>query len=291
MSKALKVLITSQKGGVGKSTVSANLAAYFAYISGKKTSLIDFDHQATSGKWVRKAYPIGIDCKTVDLPNAKGSGIALLKAKEALRKSNESSEVVITDLTWTDVLPPDFLFEFDLVLVPSSLSRVELDSTLEFVNRFSYVFNSRLKTPPKLVIVPSRVDNLDTYESIFSKSFNAGFFLSPPVMYSTSANEFFGTEFFVMTSKKEIRENFLEFGRSIEQLGEIEADLKSAKAGDMRQSSLTHKVSGSILDRFRAIRNSNPTAPVRAAANDSARLSTTNRLKSAIPSFLIMGGD
>ncbi len=291
MSKTLKVLITSQKGGVGKSTVSANLAAYFSYISGKKTTLIDFDHQATSGKWVRKAYPIGIDCKTVDLPNAKGSGIALLKAKEALRKANEASEVVITDLTWTDVLPPDFLFEFDLVLVPSSLSRVELDSTLEFVNRFSYVFNSLLKTPPKLVIVPSRVDNLDTYESIFSKSFNAGFFLSPPVMYSASANEFFGTEFFVMTSKTEIRENFMEFGRSIEQLGDIEADLKSAKAGDMRQSSLTHKVSGSILDRFRAIRNSNPTAPVRAAANDSARLSTTNRLKSAIPSFLMMGGD
>jgi len=291
MSKALKVLITSQKGGVGKSTVSANLAAYFSYISGKKTSLIDFDHQATSGKWVRKAYPIGIDCKTVDLPNAKGSGIALLKAKEALRKANEASEVVITDLTWTDVLPPDFLFEFDLVLVPSSLSRVELDSTLEFVNRFSFVFNSRLKTPPKLVIVPSRVDNLETYESIFSKSFNAGFFLSPPVMYSSSANEFFGTEFFVMTSKKEIRENFLEFGRSIEQLGEIEADLKAVKPRDARQSSLTHKVSGSILDRFRAVRNSNPTAPVRAAANDSARVSTANRLKSAIPSFLMMGGD
>ncbi len=289
MSKALKVLITSQKGGVGKSTVSANLAAYFSYISGKRTSLIDFDHQATSGKWVRKAYPIGIDCKTVDLPNAKGSGIALLKAKEALRKANESSEVVITDLTWTDVLPPDFLFEFDLVLVPSSLSRVELDSTLEFVNRFSYVFNSRLKTPPKLVIVPSRVDNLETYESIFSKSFNAGFFLSPPVMYSSSANEFFGTEFFVMTSKKEIRENFLEFGRSIEQLGEIEADLKLAKRGDARLSSLTHKVSGSILDRFRAVRNSNPTAPVRAAANDSTRVSATTRLKSAIPSFLMMG--
>ena len=220
MSKALKVLITSQKGGVGKSTVSANLAAYFSYISGKKTSLIDFDHQATSGKWVRKAYPIGIDCTTVDLPNSKGSGIALLKAKEALRKANEASEVVITDLTWTDVLPPDFLFEFDLVLVPSSLSRVELDSTLEFVNRFSFVFNSRLKTPPKLVIVPSRVDNLETYESIFSKSFNAGFFLSPPVMYSNSAGEFFGNEFFVMTSNQEIRENFLDFGRSIEQLGQ-----------------------------------------------------------------------
>ena len=99
MSKALKVLITSQKGGVGKSTVSANLAAYFSYISGKKTSLIDFDHQATSGKWVRKAYPIGIDCKTVDLPNSKGSGIALLKAKEALRKAGVGYHEVVAGHT------------------------------------------------------------------------------------------------------------------------------------------------------------------------------------------------
>ena len=287
MSNALKILITSQKGGVGKSTVSANLAAYFSYISGKKTALIDFDHQATAGKWVKKAYPIGIDCMTVDLPNAKGSGIALLKAKEALRKCVDTMEVVITDLTWTDVLPPDFLFEFDLVLVPSSLSRVELDSTLEFVNRFSFVFNSRLRNPPKLVIVPSRVDNLQTYESIFSKSFNAGFFLSPPVMYSTSANEFFGTEFFVMTTNKEIRENFIEFGRSIEQLGEIEADLKL----NTRQNPLTHKVSGSILDRFRAVRNSSENPSVRSAANESARIKPGGRIRAVIPSFLMMGRD
>lgn len=286
MSKALKILITSQKGGVGKSTVSANLAAYFCYISGKKTTLIDFDHQATAGKWVRKAYPIGIDCQTVDLPNAKGSGIALLKAKEALRKANEVREVVITDLTWNDVLPPDFMFEFDLVLVPSSLSRVELDSTLEFVNRFSFIFNSRLKKPPKLVIVPSRVDNLQTYESIFSKSFNAGFFLSPPVMYSASANEFFGTEFFVMTTKREIRENFLEFGRSIEQLGESEADLRQTT----KQAPLTHKVSGSILDRFRAVRNAEAAVPPRMAANDTER-PTPARVKSVIPAFLMMGRD
>lgn len=289
MSSTLKILITSQKGGVGKSTVSANLAAYFSYISGKKTSLIDFDHQATAGKWVKKAYPIGIDCNTVDLPNAKGSGIALLKAKEALRKAVEVSEVIITDLTWTDVLPPDFLFEFDLVLVPSSLSRVELDSTLEFINRFSFIFNSRMRNPPKLVIVPSRVDNLQTYEGIFSKSFNAGFFLSPPVMYSASANDFFGTEFFVMTTNEAIRENFIEFGRSIEQLGQIETDYRQ----NAKQVALTPKVSGSILDRFRAVRNSSQNPSVRTAANDSVKVNDApNRgIKAVIPSFLMMGRD
>jgi len=284
MSKALKILITSQKGGVGKSTVSANLAAYFSYISGKKTALIDFDHQATAGKWVKKAYPIGIDCQTVDLPNAKGSGIALLKAKEALRKANEIREVVITDLTWTDVLPPDFLFEFDLVLVPSSLSRVELDSTLEFVNRFSFVFNSRLRPPPKLVIVPCRVDNLQTYQSIFAKSFSASFFLSPPVMYSASANEFFGDQFFVMTSEREIRENFIEFGRSVEQLGDTEADLRQATP----RPPLVHKVSGSILDRFRALRHAGEEMPPKIVAKENTR---GMLLKSVIPSFLTLGRD
>jgi len=286
MRAPLKILITSQKGGVGKSTVSANLAAYFSYISGKKTAMLDFDHQATAGKWIRKAYPIGIECHTVDLPNAKGSGIALLKAKESLRRAKEGREVLVADLTWTDVLPPEFLFEFDLVLVPSSLSRVELDSTLEFVSRFSFIFNSQLRQPPKLVIVPSRVDNLQTYESIFSKSFDAGFYLSPPVMYSASANEFFGTEFFVMTSDQTIRENFIEFGRSVEQLGERESDLRRASP----KSPLAPKVTGSILDRFRASRHTAPDAPMRTAANESVH-TKPGLLKSFIPAFLMAARD
>ena len=285
MNSPLKILITSQKGGVGKSTLSANLAAYFAYIAGKKTSLIDFDHQATSGKWVKKAYPIGINCTTVDLPNSKGSGITLLKAKEALRKNVEDNSVVISDLTWTDVLPPEFLFEFDLILVPSSLSWVELDSTMEFINRFSFIFNSRMRKPPKLVLVPSRVDDLTTYEGIFTKSFTSSFFLSPPVMYSPSANEFFGSEFFVMTTNREIRENFLEFARSIEQLAEAEAK----QIQNQKQTTAHHKVNGSILDRFRAVRNSTEQekrlAPTTQHVAPSAIVSA-KRSKSVIPSFL-----
>ncbi len=288
MSPPLKILITSQKGGVGKSTISANLAAYFAHTSGKKTGLIDFDHQATAGKWIKKAYPVGISCQMIDLPNASGSGNALLKAKDALRKSMaNNSQVVIADLTWTDVLPPEFLFEFDLVLVPSSLSRVELDSTLEFVGRFSFIFNSRTRIAPKLVVVPSRVDNLATYESIFSKSFNAEFFLSPPVMYSAEANDFFGSEYFVMTTQDSIRDNFVEFGQAVEQLGQIE----TARVDKTARAPAHQNVSGSILDRFRAIRNASPSPVPRAAANDSKVISASDRIRSVIPSFLVKGRD
>ena len=280
----LKILITSQKGGVGKSTLSANLAAYFCHTRGKKTALIDFDHQATSGKWVKKAYPIGIHCNTADLPNYKGPGIVLLKAKEALRKGVENHQVVVADLTWTDVLSPEFLFEFDLVLVPTSLSIIELDSTLEFINRFSFIFKSRMRKPPKLVLVPSRVDDFETYESIFTRSFNTSFFLAPPVMYSESANNFFGSEFFVLTTNQEVRENFMTFARAIDELGESEMEDRQGP----RRSEFNPKLSGTVLDQFRAMRNSEePETLVEKNPESAVKQGVSKRLMSAIPTFLI----
>jgi cellulose biosynthesis protein BcsQ len=280
----LKILITSQKGGVGKSTLSANLAAYFCHTRGKKTALIDFDHQATSGKWVKKAYPIGIHCNTADLPNYKGPGIVLLKAKEALRKGVENHQVVVADLTWTDVLSPEFLFEFDLVLVPTSLSIIELDSTLEFINRFSFIFKSRMRQPPKLVLVPSRVDDFETYESIFTRSFNTSFFLAPPVMYSESANNFFGSEFFVLTTNQEVRENFMTFARAIDELGESEMEDRQGP----RRSEFNPKLSGTVLDQFRAMRNSEETDTlIEKNPESEAKQGVSKRLMSAIPTFLI----
>jgi hypothetical protein len=83
MRSPLKILITSRKGGVGKSSIAVNLAAYFARIAGKKTSLVDFDYQRTASQWVADAPKIGIDCRSFTIPNSKGAGNALLEAKEA----------------------------------------------------------------------------------------------------------------------------------------------------------------------------------------------------------------
>ena len=55
MSNAYKILVTSQKGGVGKSTLSVNLVAYLRQIGNKRTALVDLDHQATSSKWLKGA--------------------------------------------------------------------------------------------------------------------------------------------------------------------------------------------------------------------------------------------
>lgn len=60
MINSIKILVTNQKGGVGKSTIAANLAAYLGMQEGLKVSLIDFDKQASSSRWTKKAPDIGI---------------------------------------------------------------------------------------------------------------------------------------------------------------------------------------------------------------------------------------
>jgi cellulose biosynthesis protein BcsQ len=50
----LKILITNQKGGVGKGTLSANLAGYLAIEKQLSVALIDFDKQGTSSNFTNK---------------------------------------------------------------------------------------------------------------------------------------------------------------------------------------------------------------------------------------------
>ena len=282
MRSPLKILITSRKGGVGKSSIAVNLAAYFAHVAGKKTSLVDFDYQRTASQWVADAPKIGIDCRSFTLPNSKGAGNALLEAKEALRKTSESSQVIICDLAWADVLPPEFLFEFDLVLVPSAGSKIDLLSSLDFVSRFSYIFNSRMRNPPKLAIVPSRVTSLDNFKATYDAVFQEGFAISEPVMHMAQIDTLFGNDYFITSEKSESKDNFHQFCRSVEDLAETGVNPKL----NVKELTFQHKVSGSVLDRFRAIRNSSQTPLLREAVIED--LPAVAQIQVEIPSFLTM---
>ena len=80
----IKILVTNQKGGVGKSTISANLAAYLAMQEGFQVALIDFDKQASSSRWTKKAPDVGIRVSQVEI-NYQSAGMALLSARAGVR--------------------------------------------------------------------------------------------------------------------------------------------------------------------------------------------------------------
>jgi hypothetical protein len=103
-------------------------------------------------------------------------------------------------------------------------------------------------------------------------------------MYSESANNFFGSEFFVLTTNQEVRENFMTFARAIDELGESEMEDRQGP----RRSEFNPKLSGTVLDQFRAMRNSEePNTLVEKNPKSEVKQGVSKRLMSAIPTFLI----
>ena len=128
----IKILVTNQKGGVGKSTISANLAAYLAMQEGFQVALIDFDKQASSSRWTKKAPDVGIQVGQVEV-NYQNAGMALLSARAGVRKYSSGVQISICEFTWTPAMSEDFMSDFDIVLIPSSGAKFDMASTEIFI--------------------------------------------------------------------------------------------------------------------------------------------------------------
>lgn len=250
MSNAYKILVTSQKGGVGKSTLSVNLVAYLRQIGNKRTALVDLDHQATSSKWLKGASSNDEHSAAFKAERGVSLGLNSLNVAKAIRHAASLNDVVITDLTWNDFLPKEFFFDFDLLLIPCSLSSVELDSTMEFLNRISHILHSKFRNPPALVIVPSRIKDQEDYSRILKKAFSFEFYLAPPVAYNKEIQDYFCSNFLFESESKTIRENFINFAESVEDL--IRSSQYKNSQAALPQSA--HRDAGTVLDRFLLLR-------------------------------------
>ena len=209
-----KILVTSQKGGVGKSTVSANLAAYLR-AQGQTVTLIDFDTHGSSSTWLTRAPNVGVVVQHHILPLDQGGNRPILDARLHLRRAASSSEVVICDLTWTDSIAGELMFEYDLIIVPTSVSEIELAATAGFLSRHRWVFDSAIHTPPTLLVCPTRVQPEQLQSDVFSKQrFPVSFMLAPPVLEAQSAREMFERGY-LMDLQDDCGASFNEFGKAV----------------------------------------------------------------------------
>lgn len=229
MRDKIKVLITNQKGGVGKSTISANLAGYLAIAKGYKVSLVDFDKQGTSSNLISKNTHQNIQTYKAGLSYQQNSAYTMLEAKAALRRYGAHCDITIADLTWTFGLPYDFILEFDVIIVPSSNSRVEIASTeifiLEYIQRQSAKIKNKQQT---ILVAPSRVDRNQLNEIKFpGLEFLSNCFVCPPIYRISQINNEVLNDFWFRVDNGIISENMMEFCDFVNE--KIEQKIESRK--------------------------------------------------------------
>lgn len=248
---AVKVLITNQKGGVGKSTIAANLAAYLAIQSNNRVSFIDFDKQSSSSKWIRRAPDIGLTVNHANLAFENTGSLVLADAKRYLTKFSADSEISISDLTWTYAMSPEFMLEFDMILVPSATSKFEMASSeifiLEYIQKY---LNQIQQAGQQILVVPSRVDKKFQPEQTFLNLHSVeNCSLTPPIFTIPAIDDFVYEDFLCVSTNEDVAKNFSTFGEHVAQL--IFEKIQAKKSSQQNRTTIQKAANVSILDKYR----------------------------------------
>ncbi len=128
MATAMKrILVSSPKGGCGKTTVSRNLAAAAA-AEGLDTATIDFDPQGTLTRWWNR--------RDESLTPITHYQLSLRQAREALDTIQAHDVLVIDTPTAVEEYPEDIkalLLAADFVVIPTKATIDDIESTHEWM--------------------------------------------------------------------------------------------------------------------------------------------------------------
>lgn len=125
-SKAKKVLVMNQKGGVGKSTCAAALLSHLSHL-GYKTELIDFDRQCQCHDWAKNALP---GCSLSYPPSLRSfSNIAMTL------KVRRESDFIVIDLpsNFSQEEMVKYTYFTNAILLPMSPSPLDLHTSVPFI--------------------------------------------------------------------------------------------------------------------------------------------------------------
>ena len=147
------ITIAQQKGGSGKTTIAANLAAVFAIKNNLSTTILDTDPQGSLGKWFITRQEKLKSKNTIQFKTA-----SLWGAQYEAKSLKEKSDLVIIDT------PPKIdadgrpaIEVADLVLIPISPSQVDFwatESIIELAKREKkeiLIFINRANAKSKLI--------------------------------------------------------------------------------------------------------------------------------------------
>lgn len=142
------IAVTNLKGGVGKSTISRNIAACFAD-QGAKACIVDTDiEQRTTCDWVARRVDAKIHVPVFPIGNA-----ATLVTDIRNHARDGYNMIIVDGVPQTDEIATRTILVSDLLLIPITPSIDDLKSFERFLKRFEEVRISRNDKVPAYLIL------------------------------------------------------------------------------------------------------------------------------------------
>src|SRR6266511_6250356 len=122
-------LVINSKGGSGKTTITTNLASYFA-ANGVPTTVMDYDPQGSSMNWLRLRNQTGTRLYGANAAPQKGGRI---RGVEMHVPADTQQLVIDAPAGASGLLLQEMLGRADCIVIPVAPSAIDIHATANFV--------------------------------------------------------------------------------------------------------------------------------------------------------------
>jgi chromosome partitioning protein len=160
----LTILVINSKGGSGKTTLTTNLASYYATRK-IQTAIMDYDPQGSSIQWLRVRPDEAIKIHGANAAPAKGA-IPLRSTHAWVPKDTEIT-IIDAPAGTKGLLLQELVRKSNFIVIPVAPSPIDIHATADFIKEL-FLFGGARTSGAKIAVVANRVRNSSSkvYEAL-----------------------------------------------------------------------------------------------------------------------------
>ena len=146
------ILVINSKGGTGKTTLTTNIASYFASRN-HKTAIMDYDPQGSSLHWLKIRSN---DQNAIYAANAATQKGKLIRSLQMYVPEHTEKLIIDAPAGVEGMLLQEMVRKTDFILIPVTPSTIDIHATADFIREL--LFRGGIRTQQtKIAVVANRV--------------------------------------------------------------------------------------------------------------------------------------